>query len=192
MGITGAWFTDKHAPAALEDQSLSFGKIGNVELTVSGYTWTDGAGNAVTGRSVVMPGDNVKGGQIKIAYTGEGVRDVYYVVVKDGAYYTLSVSNGLESIVENAGVGAAGELTTAGIDFDMRDTYLEVTAAGTTLAVKNDNKEALVNKFEEADNFNFLTIATGSYEVRVIQQDNLTAEEAYAILKAGTLIAEKA
>ena len=195
LGITGAWFTDKHDPSDVTGQSLSFGKIGEVELTVTGFTWTQGVNeDAISGgRTVVMPGDNVKGGRIHIAYTGTGVRDVYYVLVKDGAFYTLNSSSGLVAITEVSGVGEAGELTTAGIDFDMRNTYIEVTADGesTGLEVKWANRESLTNKYEEADDFNFLTIANGDYEVRIIQQDNLDAEAAYALLKAGTLIVEK-
>lgn len=196
LGLTGAWFTDKKNKT-IDNPTLSFGKIGKVSIELAGATWTDKTGKELTSadRAYVMPGDNVKGGKISITYTtveGDEAK-VYYVIEKkatDSAeastakYYTLDSTSGL---VEIAGeTKSAGELTAA-ITLDKTSEFVKVTVGEKSVEVKSDNAELLTNAFEGANQFDFLGIESGAYEVRIIQSTNMTATEAYTYLTTKTV-----
>ena len=108
MGLTGAWFTksgQNSSGATNPVAELSFGSLGNVSVTAVAGTWKDADGEDVSGRTVVMPGDEVKTGSITFTYENAGTEaNVYYLIYDGHNYYTLDQTNG-KFVPSSSGVG---------------------------------------------------------------------------------------
>lgn len=178
LTATGAWFTAKDSDKATGG-TLTFGKIGSVEVTASGnLSHKDINGNDASSREL-MPGDKVEAGTITLTYTKteDATEDVWYLIKFNGKYYTLNAAGDALNETEAT---TAGEFTaTTTISFtaavaEVNGKKLDGTVSGSGSIDEND-VATLTNRQ--------IVIADAEYSLAIIQKTNLSADDAFTQLK---------
>lgn len=175
LTATGAWFTAKDSDNATGG-TLTFGKIGSVEVTASGnLSHKDINGDDASSRNL-MPGDKVEAGTITLTYTKteDATDDVWYLIKSDENYYTLSESNELVAATTEAGEFTASKTVsfTAAVA-EVNGKKLDGTVAGSGSIDENDVATLTDRQ---------IVIASADYSIAIIQKTNVTATQAYTYL----------
>ena len=207
--LSGAWYTSS-AQSEVTGNTFTFvlGNFGDVELSVSNYTWQDINGHNIyptaqakntandnTGivRTAVMPGDLLQSGNVSLIFDRAGTSldtTVYYLIEVDGSYYTIS-NGALAAAPTNAGTITAG----VGNALVINGSIVSVTTPTATYQLDGSNSTS-TSSFK-IDNWaqgktlvqagasigGFTMDANGViYKVAVIQYSNMTASTARGLL----------
>ena len=172
LGLTGAWFTASGNAGAVAGGKLEF-RDNALSVTVTPGTeakiWRDKDGDNTheteigtyaAGTEDLMPGDKIEGSSIKVEFAVNGADGAYYVIIQDGQYYDVDGNK----LTAEAAVCKNGD----------SKTY---SSAVDHVIVPEDTKND-----QQGQPYVNAQLDLGSVEVRMIQFENMTAEEAFEAL----------
>lgn len=181
LTATGAWFTatdtKNSSEADLKFGNLSVtGSVTKMEAKLNGADWAE-----VTGETIVMPGDMVRGGVYTFTITTNDSAGAYYLLKSGDKYYTVEGGKAVEfSTGSLTAVATSGTETITFGGIGEAGEYVGGASGANTDNTKQDT---------------VVSIAAGSYTIYVIQASNISAAEAATTITAlvdGTFPANKA